>query len=231
MKENKLEILKNATILLVEDDLILLKDLKATLALFFKEVLTASDGTKALEIYKNNHVDMLITDYIMPIMNGYELCNQIRETNKHLPIVIMSNYSEKDKLLKSIPLNLTEYLIKPIDYTMLTATLHKFLEKIKDENIVAQFITQTITYNSITKELFDNKTLIALSKSEMRTLEVLLKLKNSIVSNDTISDAINNQEHKSEQAIKNIIHRLRQKIGKDTIVNVQGFGYILRVTE
>ncbi len=70
--------------------------------------------------------------------------------------------------------------------------------------------------------------IILISKSEIRTLDILLKLKNTIVSNDMISNAIDNENNKSEQAIKNIIYRLRQKIGKSTIVNVRSFGYILR---
>ncbi len=231
MKNNKLEILKNLTILLIDDDEILLEDLFITLSIFFDKVLIAKNGIEALDIYKTNNIDIIITDYVMPIMNGYEFCLQIREDNKKIPIVIMSNYSQKDKLLQAIPLNLTEYLIKPIDYTTLSATLLKLIQRIEDENIIAQFVTPMITYNTITKELKENESIITLSKSEMKTLDILLKLKNRIVSNDMISDAIDNTEHKTEQAIKNIIFRLRQKIGKDTIANVPSFGYILRTTK
>jgi len=228
MENNKLEILKNLTILLIDDDEILLKDLETTLSLFFNKVLVAPNGIKALDIYKTNNIDMIITDYVMPIMNGYEFCSQIRKVNKKIPIVIMSNYADKEKLLSVIPLDLTQYLIKPIDYTTLINTFSELIEKIENSSI--QLINKTVKYNTITKELSDDINNIILSKSEIRTLDIFLKLKNSIVSDDMISNAIDNEESKSNQAIKNIIYRLRQKIGKDNIVNVPSFGYILRIT-
>jgi len=231
MKNNNLSLLKELTILLVEDDEILLKDLETTLGIFFKKVIMASNGIEAFEIYKNNCIDMVITDYVMPNMNGYDLCINIRKDNKRIPIVIMSNHSEKEKLIKSIPLNLTEYLIKPIDYTTLTTTLEKLSKRLDDESITAHFITPFIKYNQITKELTKDETIIHLTKTDIRTLDILLKLKNTLATNEVISHAIDNEDNKSNQAIKNIIYRLRQKLGKDTIINVQDFGYILKITE
>ncbi len=230
MTNNKLEILKNLTILLIDDDEILLKDLEATLAIFFNKVLTAPNGAKALDIYRTNNVDMIITDYVMPIMDGYEFCCNMRREDTKIPIVIMSNYTDKEKLLQSIPLNLTQYLIKPIDYNTLVDTLLQLIQKIESSDISIQFINKIIKYNTITKELTEDEKPIVLSKSEIRTLDILLKLKNTLVTNDMISDAIDNEEIKSNQAIKNIIYRLRQKVGKDNIANVPSFGYILRIT-
>jgi len=166
----------------------------------------------------------------MPIMDGYEFCCNMRREDTKIPIVIMSNYTDKEKLLQSIPLNLTQYLIKPIDYNTLVDTLLQLIQKIESSDISIQFINKIIKYNTITKELTEDEKPIVLSKSEIRTLDILLKLKNTLVTNDMISDAIDNEEIKSNQAIKNIIYRLRQKVGKDNIANVPSFGYILRIT-
>ena len=79
MIESKLALLKNLTLLLVEDDEKLLKNLKTTLSLFFKNIITSNNGSSALKLYEKNCVDVIITDYVMPIMSGYELCVAVRE--------------------------------------------------------------------------------------------------------------------------------------------------------
>ena len=223
MKENKLILLKNLTLLLVEDNEELLKNLTSTLSLFFDNIITARDGASGLDLYKKNSVDLVMTDYIMPIMDGYDLAMEIRKDNKKIPIVIMSSHTDQEKLLNVIPLNITEYMIKPLNYKTLTTALLKVLEKLDDQNIFAQQITPTTIYNSITKELTINDKIVSLSVSEIKTLDIMIKLKNTLVSTELLSTSIDNYNYKSDQAIKNIIHRLRGKIGKDTIANVQGF--------
>lgn len=69
----------------------------------------------------------------MPLMNGYELCKEIRIINSKIPLTIMSNYSDKEKLLKSISLELSEYLVKPVEYQQLIDTLLKMIEKLEKE--------------------------------------------------------------------------------------------------
>jgi DNA-binding response OmpR family regulator len=221
---NNLKLLKNLYILIVEDDSALLEDMKSTIEIFCNNVYTATNGKEALEIIEKCSIDMILTDYVMPIMNGYELCQIVRETNKTIPIVIASNYSESDKLLKSIPLNLTEYLIKPINYTSLTIVLSKMVQKLKDSALVCEQISKSVKYNHITKALKSNDEIIPLTKNETLLLELFLKNKNSLVSNILIEYNINDSGL-SNQAIKNLIHRLRLKIGKEYIVNIKEMGY------
>lgn len=66
---------------------------------------------------------MIITDYVMPLMDGEEFSRQIRINDHKIPISIISNYSEKEKLMKLIDLELTGYLLKPISYNDLMVCL------------------------------------------------------------------------------------------------------------
>lgn len=116
--------------LLVEDDEELRSSLEDTLLVFFKTIIVASHGKEALELYRQKEIDILITDYVMPNLDGNTLCKIIRETNKKIPLVIMSSFADQEKLLKSIDLELTDYLLKPIEYNQLLATLEKIAEKI-----------------------------------------------------------------------------------------------------
>ncbi|MAC83941.1 MAG: DNA-binding response regulator [Arcobacter sp.] len=230
MIENKLILLKELTVLLVDDQKELIETLSITLSLFFKEVITSSDGEEALEIFKHNPIDVIITDYVMPKMSGYDLCSEIRSINKKIPIAIMSNYIEQDKLLNVIPLNISEYIVKPITYHKLLKILLKVASNFEDENTSYEKITDTIVYNIKLKKLLDGKKEISLSNSEIKVIELFIKKKNVLLTNDEISYTINKDDNKSIQAIKNIIHRIRQKIGKDTIINIQNVGYIFKDT-
>lgn len=229
MIESRLALLKNLTLLLVEDDEKLLKNLKTTLSLFFKNIITSNNGSSALKLYEKNCVDVIITDYVMPIMSGYELCVAIREKNKKIPMIIISNHTDQDKLLKSISLNLSEYLVKPLEYPTLTKALLKIILKMEENNSLIEYISPSMKYNIITKELYNNEEKMFLTKSEIAALEFFVKNKNQLISSDKISIAIETGGNKSEQAIKNIIYRLRKKLGKDIIENVQGLGYILNL--
>lgn len=230
MEISKLSILKNLTLLLVEDDEELKNSIKETLSIFFKNIITAKDGQEALLIYSKNNIDLIITDYVMPRMNGYELCKELRDINRKIPLVIMSNYSDQEKLLKSITLELTDYLVKPIEYKQLVETLFKMIEKLERENLLYFKIDEDKKYNYFTKEIIDEKDNSAtkLTKSEIIILELLIKSINKIVTTETIEYNLSPNEPKSEQAIKNIIHRLRTKLTKNLISNVQGVGYVYK---
>lgn len=214
MNEEKLNILKNFTLLLVDDEEALLDKLHTVLSIFFKEVILAKDGQEALDIYHTQNIDMVISDYAMPVLNGYGLCKAIRQEDRYIPLVIMSNYSDKEKLLSVIPLALAQYLIKPIDYATLTATLLSIIEQIEVNGL-------DIIINKEDK--------ISLSNSEINLLELFIIKNNQIVTMEEINLAINSIEQKSKQAIKSLIYRLRKKVGKEVILNIPAYGYMFKV--
>jgi DNA-binding response OmpR family regulator len=164
----------------------------------------------------------------MPNMSGYELFKTIRKTNNSIPLTIISNYSDKEKLLNSIPLALANYLIKPVKYATLTQTLITMLHKLEDETINVYTINKDISYNKFTKELMHNKKRVTLSKNEIITLELLLTHQNKIVSTKQIEYALDEFEIKSAQAIKSLLYRLRKKLSKEIILNISGYGYMLK---
>jgi len=223
---SNLKLLKNLYILVVDDDNELLENIKSTISIFCNNVYTATNGKEALEILNKCSIDMVLTDYVMPIMNGYEFCQTVRQTNKTIPLAIISNFSDNEKLLKSIPLNLTQYLIKPINYTSLTILLSTMVEKLQESDLVYEQITQELQYDRISKLLKNKKKIISLTKNETLLIELFLKNKNALVSNSLISYNIN-EKGLTTQAIKNLIHRFRQKIGKELIVNIKDMGYML----
>lgn len=163
----------------------------------------------------------------MPLMDGEEFCRHIRTKDHKIPITIISSYSEKEKLMKLIDLELTSYLLKPISYNDLINCLKSMIKKLEKFNFYNFEINMHMNYNFSTKEIInDKKNIIGkLSKSEIVILELLIKNTNAIISIETIQSYLSLDEIKSEQAIKNIIYRLRKKVGKDVIQNSNNLGY------
>ena len=131
-----INILKSLTILYAEDDLIIQESITRILKMFFKEVFIANNGNEALEIYQNNKPDILMLDYVMPYLDGYQTAKIIREVNKKIPIIIVSAYTDKDKLLNAIELNLIKYLEKPILHETLINVFDSVILFLEENNLL-----------------------------------------------------------------------------------------------
>lgn len=99
MKE--LNILKELTVLYVDDDKRACEILKQILLYYFKEVLVAYNGLEALEIFENKECHFLIVDYDMPLMDGYEFLSKVREVDEEIPAIIMSSYDDFSEVEKA----------------------------------------------------------------------------------------------------------------------------------
>ena len=226
MEQQRLLQLKNLNLLLVDDDQFLLENMKLTLQLFFDNIMTATNGAEALKFVNDQQIDLVITDYVMPIMNGQQLASKIRENDDTLPIIIISNYSEREKLLDVIPLNLVSYLLKPINFDELTKALMDVVKRIDNQKIFEHSFSESVKYNRLSKNLTKGEEIIKLTKSEITLIELFIKNKNQIVTHEMISYALDDFEETSYHGIKNLIYRLRQKIGKESINNIKSIGFI-----
>jgi len=98
---------------------------------FFGEIVTAVDGKDAIEKFNTHDIDIIITDINMPVMNGLDMLKEIRATNKEIPVLVLSAYSESEYFIESIQLGVNGYILKPIDYQQMTDTLYSVIEKVK----------------------------------------------------------------------------------------------------
>ena len=126
------EILKNISILYVEDESDVREFTSKLLASLLKNVFSAENGQEGLELYKKNidSIDLIVTDINMPKMNGITMCENIRELNKDIPIVITSAHSDTNFLKKAIEVGVSTYAMKPIDLYQLIDSITKAIEPI-----------------------------------------------------------------------------------------------------
>ncbi|KJR41981.1 Signal transduction response regulator, receiver region domain protein [Candidatus Magnetoovum chiemensis] len=80
----------------------------------FKDVIIADNGLDGINKLSKHNVDIVLTDYLMPIMNGLELIKKIREKDKKTPIILITGYIESEFLIEAINLGVTQFVTKPI---------------------------------------------------------------------------------------------------------------------
>lgn len=122
---NQLDDLKNCTILYAEDDYTTRQMLASILEDYFSKVIVAKDGLEAWEMFQAYRVDIVLTDIVMPNIDGIELMRNIRKTDsKNIPIVLISALTDTNYFLDAIKLRCNGYLLKPLRTDELLRALH-----------------------------------------------------------------------------------------------------------
>ncbi|MCK9454122.1 response regulator [Sulfurimonas sp.] len=132
----------NISVLYVEDNLGLSKNMQALLSRIFKDVLIAHDGQEGYAEYLHSRPKIVITDINMPGMNGFEMIAKIHEVESDCKIIILSAYDEKKHLYKAIELGVFAYLHKPAKAPQLINTLHDAVLSIQKEENSRIFLNQ-----------------------------------------------------------------------------------------
>jgi two-component system cell cycle response regulator len=140
--------LKKLNILFVDDDKLVYNTFALIFKNYAKNIFTAYNGIEGLELYKNNHIDIVISDIQMPKMNGIEMAKEIKRINENTPIIFTTAFEESSYLKEAIEIGVDAYIIKPIDKVQLL----KKLNKIADNLVLKQEIEN---YTKLIKIIFD----------------------------------------------------------------------------
>ncbi len=217
--------MKTLKVLIVEDETKLANLIKASIKELFFKVNIAKDGIEGLKKFQSFKPDIIISDITMPNLDGLEMCQRIRKES-NIPIVILSAYSQKEKLLKAIDLGINKYFIKPFDieeFLEYLKNLSKNIKKIKTYKLKDNFVFDN---NSVC--LYKDEILINLTKREREFLNILIKNKNSLVKKEDIKTLLWNEDV-SDERLRTFIKRLRLKTSKDLVENVSSQGYLISV--
>jgi len=224
------EILKNYSILYAEDDIGLQKATVAYISRYFKEVHVASDGKEAWELYKKYKPDVLLSDVDMPELDGLALAYKVREVNSTIPIVMITAYTDTDKLLKATELNLTKYLVKPVEPLAFKEALAKMGKTLvlRDEKYF--HLKEGYIWDKETQELSCEEKVISLLQKEKVLLDLLIKKYRECVNFTDIMALVWEDDFDAEISVESVkfqVTQLRKKLPKESIKNVYGKGYIL----
>jgi len=218
--------LKNYNLLFIEDNQVFAKNTKDILDLYFKKVYLTPSIKGAKEIFSKENIHIIFSDIKVEDGIGLDFISDVRLYGSQIPIVVISAHLDRDFLFHSIPLKLVDYIVKPIEYKSLMNTL-KRCEDLLTKQFNEIEIYHNTFYRKNRKDILKEKTIIPLTGKESLLIELLIS-KEDIVSKEEIQDSVWQDEIMSDSALKNLLLRLRKKVGKEFIKTVTNIGYKLQ---
>jgi len=222
------------TILVADDDV----NIRELVCLFLRndgfETVEAADGKDALRVYASTHVDLVILDIMMPIMDGWTLCKELRRSNPDLPLLMLTARGETWEKVKGFQLGTDDYLTKPFDPLELTVRVRALLKRYKIGS------TQTISFGKV---VLDRQTYKVTRGTESFTLplkefELLYKLAGTpgqIYTREQLIDQIWGIDYTGDDRTIDVhIKRLRERFAATPdfrIETVRGLGYRFEANE
>lgn len=230
MDNNFLKLLKNLTILIVEDDEVALFGMIQALLPYCKNIFEATDGLNAFEIYRKNSdkIDIILTDINLPGLNAFEMLERINKINPDQKTIIMTSYPTDSNLQNSFRMNnICLFLRKPINMLDLQTHLVILAKKPQDEHII--HLSDRIYVNKTKNEVFlDNKPLI-LNGLGNKIFWLLLNNINQVISYDVLQDCLYGDKDSSIYSLRMAIVRLKNQLqDKNIIINIQDSGYMIK---
>lgn len=220
---------QNIKILFVEDDDIARENAVEYLSHIFGEVLEASNGLEAYSLYSQYHPQIIITDIMMPKINGLELVEKIRQHDKTTQIIITTAFSTKEYLLRAIELQLVKYLIKPVSQQQLDEALELCCAMINKPQSNVIKLDDECFFDHYNKTLLYQGEVLKLRAKEILLLELLLKNPSRYVTYEEIENVVWNESSMSKDALKTLIRDLKAKLPSNVLKNLSGTGYKLDV--
>lgn len=221
-------------ILVADDDPVTLDAVSACLRDEGFDVLSAADGTEALLAWQTGKPDLICLDIMMPKLNGYDVCRQVRATDSKVPILFLSAKSEEIDVVVGLELGGDDFVRKPFGKRELLARVHAILRRGAENPITDR---ETFTMKDLKvfpKELRavrDGLPEIRLSPRELNILELLHSRPGEVIDRDAFFDQCWGIDYYPEsRTLDQHIARLRKRIERDPanpdiIETVRGVGY------
>lgn len=215
-------------ILVVEDD----KNLKKLMTTYLKKsnysTYEASNGEEALEIIDKQYIDLIISDIMMPKMDGYELLKELRTSNYEIPIMLITAKSDINDKKQGFILGADDYMVKPVDMEEMILRVSVLLKRAKSANKRKISIGELhLDYDQLSVLKRDKE--YNLAQKEFYLLYKLLSTPNTIFTRQELIEEIWGLESESDYRTVDVhIKRIREKlsdINEIEIVTVRGIGY------
>ena len=190
----------------------------------------AYDGLEGLSLLQKNDYEIIISDVIMPNLNGIELSKQIRKISPEIPILLLSALDAKDSIVSGFDAGVDDYLTKPFDFRELLARLRRLSKR---SGKAEALLFSDLEMNLSSRQVSRSGIAILLSAKEFKLLEYFMRNPNTVLSRSQLARDIWNVDFDTGTNIVEVyINYLRNKIDKPftkkLIHNLHGIGYILK---
>lgn len=214
--------------LVVEDDRYINNLLCSYLAKKSYDYASCHDGKEALEAFENNPFDMVISDILMPNMNGYELAREIRNISKDVPILFMTALDDRDAQLKGYELGIDDYVVKPFDMEVLMMKVDALLRRANIQK-TRKLIVGNLKMSLDEHTAYVNDEELILTRKEFDILFKLLSFPKRIFTRDQLMNEFwGSDSETTTRSVDVHMNRLREKTSicdGFEIKTVRGLGY------
>lgn len=225
----------NSSILIVEDEQNVARFIQLELEHEGYEVMTASDGEEAFTLFQQRKWDLLLLDWMIPKLDGLEVCRRIRK-NHSTPIIIITARDYIGDKIAGLDTGADDYLTKPFEIEELLARIRSLLRRSSLlEKDTSEILKADSLVLDVNKHLVHRDNLpIQLTQKEFMLLKCMLEYKDEVLTREKLLDAVWGYAFFGETNVVDVyIRYLRNKIDKDfqpkLIHTVRGVGYVLRV--
>lgn len=220
-------------ILIVDDEDHIRELLKFNLEKNGYVVYMANDGLNGLRLAREKQVDLILLDLMLPGMDGFEVCKEIRRDNiiSNVPIIMLTAKSEEIDKILGLELGADDYITKPFSIRELSARIKALLRRsnVKYDNEILRF--GNITLNLQTREVLKHGKKLDFTLKEFEVLKLLIQNKGKILTREILLDKIWGYEYVGETRTVDVhIRHIRKKIEEDDkkpiyIQTIRGVGY------
>ena len=221
-------------ILVIEDEKRVADLLKIGLEENGYQVLVAYDGEMGRRLFQSNDFQLIISDIILPKLNGFELCQKIRKADEEIPILMLTALGTADDKLEGFDMGADDYMVKPFDFRELLARVRVLLKRraVAKVDVVKEISYADLYINLERQEVTRNGEPIKLSPKEYNLLVYLVENAEKVVSRVEIAEKVwNTHFDTGTNFIDVYINYLRKKMDKNFEVKLihtkPGVGFIL----
>ncbi len=217
------------TILIIEDDPVLLRGLRDNFEAQGYLVRTARDGQKGLDALLTAPPDLLLLDLMLPKVNGYEICQAARARQLDVPIIMLTAKGQEDDIVRGLELGADDYVTKPFSIRELIARVRAFLRRQAPETAGYEFGDCRLDLTA--HKLFRKGKETELTAKEFRLLEFLVKRAGRALTRDTILEGVwGGDVIVTDRSVDRCVTTLRAKIEPDSrnprfIHTIRDIGY------
>lgn len=221
-------------ILVIEDEKRVADLLKIGLEENGYQVLVAYDGEMGWRLFQSNDFQLIISDIILPKLNGFELCQKIRKADEEIPILMLTALGTADDKLEGFDVGADDYMVKPFDFRELLARVRVLLKRraVAKVDVVKEISYADLYINLERQEVTRNGEPIKLSPKEYNLLVYLVENAERVVSRVEIAEKVWNTHFDTGTNFTDVyINYLRKKMDKNFEVKLihtkPGVGFIL----
>ena len=220
-------------VLVVDDDIKLLKMLKRTLVFENLDVLTATNGREALEVVQQESPDLLIVDWMMPEMDGLELIQYLRDAHNRMPILMLTARDALENRVFGLESGADDYLVKPFAPAELVARVHALLRRVEPKADDQELQYSDVRLDPRQHEAWRGDRKLSLTVTEFNLLYYFLRHPRQVLERNQILMEVWGYDFGGDSNVLEIyISYLRKKLEAENeprlIQTVRGIGYMLR---